>query len=172
MLEEKGRFKRKAAAVITQLGAFSLQFRSRSGCVFVARWRSGLTIGVARAALSLARAPPRCSVLRRVKQKKRNNFIWQRRREAFVRFLCLWLYENTYKGLFERFASYIILRQFCFCFSILLKTERFACYACDMISLSSGCGAFATEAVNILLSVVLNNKIFLLCTSFFHLAFE
>lgn len=48
-------FHERAAAVITQLGAFSLQFRSRSGCVFVARWRSGLTIG---AALSLARDQP------------------------------------------------------------------------------------------------------------------
>lgn len=43
-----------ARAVITRRGAFSLQFRSRSGCVFVARWRSGLTIG---ACVSLARAP-------------------------------------------------------------------------------------------------------------------
>lgn len=30
-------FRKRVAVVITQLGAFSLQFRSRSGCVFVAR---------------------------------------------------------------------------------------------------------------------------------------
>lgn len=74
-----------AVSLITQLGAFSLQFRSRSGCVFVARWRSGLTIGVQSPSLSHLRA--RQLVYELVLQKKRNNFIWQRR-DATPRGFC------------------------------------------------------------------------------------
>lgn len=87
-------FRKRAASVITQLGAFSLQFRSRSGCVFVARWRSGLTIGRATVPLAPTASPPSPPVYEYVLQKKRNNFIWQRRDatpEAFVRFPCLCL---------------------------------------------------------------------------------
>lgn len=87
-------FCNRAVAVITQLGAFSLQFRSRSGCVFVARWRSGLTIGRATVPLAPVASPRLPPVYEYVLQKKRNNFIWQRRDatpEAFVRFPCLCL---------------------------------------------------------------------------------
>lgn len=76
-------FRKPAAAVITQLGAFSLQFRSRSGCVFVARWRSGLTIGVP----APSQSHPR--LYERVLQKKRYNFIWQRRDATPERLLCV-----------------------------------------------------------------------------------
>lgn len=81
--------------VITQLGAFSLQFRSRSGSVFVARWRSGLTI--AEFSYSVAHI----GVLYLVPQKKRYNFIWQRaaRRDATPeRLLCVfhvYVYRRT-----------------------------------------------------------------------------
>lgn len=84
-------FRKPAAAVITQLGAFSLQFRSRSGCVFVARWRSGLTIGVrapSRSHLQTPRAVPRLA------KETLQLYLTARRRdarEAFVRFPCLCL---------------------------------------------------------------------------------
>lgn len=85
-------FQDEAVAVITQLGAFSLQFRSRSGSVFVARWRSGLTIGVR---LPSRSHPPGIQL---VSQKKRYNFIWQRRDATPERLLCVfhvYVYRRT-----------------------------------------------------------------------------
>lgn len=83
-------FRKGAVSVITQLGAFSLQFRSRSGCVFVARWRSGLTIGE-------SRHPTRthetglCLRTSLAKETQQLYLTATRRREAFVRFPCLCL---------------------------------------------------------------------------------
>lgn len=85
----------RAASVITQLGAFSLQFRSRSSSVFVARWRSGLTIALCSPFHSHS------GISQHVSQKKRYNFIWQRRDATPVRLLCVfhvYVYRRTRTG--------------------------------------------------------------------------
>lgn len=113
-------FRKSAAAVITQLGAFSLQFRSRSGCVFVARWRSGLTIGV--------RAPSRSHPFlgERVSQKKCYNFIWQRRDATPERLLCVF-HVYVYRRARTRGAlnaSCLLLRGYKFCDGLVFISKR------------------------------------------------
>lgn len=113
-------FRNPAGSVITQLGAFSLQFRSRSGCVFVARWRSGLTIGVR----APSRSHPRLGD--HVSQKKRNNFIWQRGDATPERLLCVF-HVYVYRRARTRGAlnaSCLLLRSYKFCDGLVFISKR------------------------------------------------
>lgn len=97
----------RAASVITQLGAFSLQFRSRSSSVFVARWRSGLTIALCSPFHSHS------GISQHVSQKKRYNFSDSdatRRPWGFCAFsMFMFIGEHVQGVLWAPFPRYVVI---------------------------------------------------------------
>lgn len=111
-------FRKLDAAVITQLGAFSLQFRSRSACVFVARWRSGLTIGV--------HAPSRSHLSLITVSRKRNATTLSDSDATPERLLCVFhVYVSRRartRGALN--ASCLLLRSYKFCDVLVFISKR------------------------------------------------